>query len=683
MTRDTLQHRKAYALLLIMALAFLALLLKNSGLFPFVFADEYTYSRYSRLEPISNSLIPGYLYLAVYRLTSHCGTDFLGCARLFNALFFVASAPFIYGVARRVTAFVPALLITACALAAPLNIYTAHYMPEAFYFFGFWAFIWVVSNARAERWQGWAVAGLILGTSALIKPHSMLVVPAVLLYIGYLSVYSDHNRLSGSLRNIGAFLVGALIAKFALSLLLAGPVGLTFFGPSYNKIASSTSGLERAVELIKLSLQSLQGHLLAMCLLVGMPMAATLKLSVSAVGSRGRPDESRRLAVLALLLFANLVAVVALFSASVVNTSVFESINRLHMRYYDFLFPLLWIVVASQLNDREPATLRKWQIVLGLVILLPTAYALYTRMGVYQPNMIDSPELRGLTSHTVTFYLLGVAMLVTLLGWMGRERLGATLFIYGLLPASVVLQNIWITSEQRLHLVPDLYDRAGTFTRQYLTAEERGKVVVIGSDMGGMLKATFYMDNADTTHLQVEPDNHYDFHGLPAGKTWVLSLGSYIPFADGRRQVAMPGFALTYVGNEIDLNFREPLSPAWVNHTEGLSLPDSGGTWSTASQVRLDFANPLPSRYRIHISAVAFGPNIGKAFTLHAGEGTETLTLTDQVQAFSFDIDNPQRSSTLRIDVPEPTSPAQLGLSVDERKLGLSLQSISIESLEH
>jgi len=683
MTRLTQQHRNAYALLALIAFVFFLLLLKNSGLYPFVFGDEYTYSRYSRLQPLSDSLIPGYLYLAIYRLTSHCGADFLGCARMLNALFFVASAPFIYWVARRVASFVPSLLITLCAMAAPINIYTAHFMPEALYFFGFWVFVWCMSRAIAERWTDWAIAGFILGCTALIKPHSMLFVPALLIYIGYLSTRREDRPVATAARNIGVFLLGGLIAKFGISLLIAGPAGLTFFGPSYNRIASTTTtGLDRVIELAHLALISLGGHVLAVCLLMALPLAVALQRGFSSLRTRECPDPARRLSILAVLLVANLLPVVALFSASVVNSSVFESISRLHMRYYDFMFPLLWIVVASQLTNASSASIRKWRLALAVIIALPMLYGIATQLEPFKPNFIDGPEIFGLIVNPPTFYALGLAGLVALGAWAWSPRVGAVLFIYGVMPVTVVLSNTWVTREQRVHLVPDVFDRAGTFARQYLNADERDHVVVIGSDMGGMLKATFYMDSAEITHVQVSDDNHYDFKGLPAHKNWVLSIGPYVPYADGRPQVVMPGFTLTNIDDGRKLDFRFPVSNHMVSRVSGLWTPEAWGAWSVGNSVNLDFARPLPDKFRLHLKASAFGPNIGKAFVLHTGDSHTPFTLTDQAADRVFEVDNPLRSSSVRIDVPVPTSPAQLGMTADERALGLGLVSLSIEPLE-
>ncbi len=82
---------------------FLFLALRNTGLYPSVFADEYTYSKLSRLMPLSESTIPGYIYLKLYSVTNYGGDGFLGCAKIVNSFLCVAAAPFICLTARRVT----------------------------------------------------------------------------------------------------------------------------------------------------------------------------------------------------------------------------------------------------------------------------------------------------------------------------------------------------------------------------------------------------------------------------------------------------------------------------------------------------------------------------------------------------------------------------------------------------
>lgn len=536
-----------YGLLVIMLLVFFGLLLKNAGLFPFIFGDEYTYSLHSRLLPLSESPIPGYLYLAVYRLTNHCEVDFLGCARTFNAFFFVCAAPFIYLICRRMMAVLPALCIALCALLAPINAYTAHYMPEALYFFGFWAFIWALTRARIEVWQDWLVAGLLLGCSSLIKPHSMLFIPAATLYIGYVSIAGHQGRLLLAARNLGLFFIAAALAKFALSYALAGPAGLTLFGTSYNKIASNAGGLERVIQLTSLALKSLQGHLLGICLGMGLALAATVHLSIQTIFTRRPLGDAEKFAVLSALIVANLVLATSLFSATVIGVSPNESIYRVHARYYDFAFPMLWMVVASVLSRVDVSAPRKWRAVLAVMVAAAIIYALINAMAPYEPSIIDSPELEGLLFDKTSFYLIAAAGLLTLVAWVYRQRAGATLFVYLALPLTVIVSSYWVTQEQRIHLTPTPLDRAGTFTRQYLDEQQRTATVLVGADMGALMNAAFYLSIPRPWPFLIARDIAYDFQGLAPELEWMLSIGDYVPPADGRLQMRMPGFTLTKI----------------------------------------------------------------------------------------------------------------------------------------
>jgi len=115
----------------------LLLIFRNLGLYPIVFPDEYTYSKFSRLIPFREAYIPNYLWFLVYRVTSICGDGFLGCGRLLNVVFFVSAAPFIYLIGKKITGEKTALLISVLSILGPINVYTAFFMPESLYFLFF------------------------------------------------------------------------------------------------------------------------------------------------------------------------------------------------------------------------------------------------------------------------------------------------------------------------------------------------------------------------------------------------------------------------------------------------------------------------------------------------------------------------------------------------------------------
>ena len=121
-------------LLLSAFLLALFLIFRNAGLYSTVFADEYLYSKLSRLLPLSDSTVPGYLYLKLYSITNYCGDGFLGCTKLINAALFALAIPFIYLTAKSIATSGASIVVTLLAVIGPINTYTAYFMPESFYF---------------------------------------------------------------------------------------------------------------------------------------------------------------------------------------------------------------------------------------------------------------------------------------------------------------------------------------------------------------------------------------------------------------------------------------------------------------------------------------------------------------------------------------------------------------------
>ena len=104
------------SLLLTICLCSVLLVIRNASLYPSVFADEYYYSRFSRLVSFSQANVPNYLYFSLYRLTNQCGDGFLQCARLLNVVFLLASVPLIYRVARCYSTRLHSVLMVVFAL---------------------------------------------------------------------------------------------------------------------------------------------------------------------------------------------------------------------------------------------------------------------------------------------------------------------------------------------------------------------------------------------------------------------------------------------------------------------------------------------------------------------------------------------------------------------------------------
>lgn len=508
----------------LIGLIFIGLLIRNCGLYPMVFGDEFLHSQLSRLMPFSESNAPEYLYLAVYRLTNICGDGFLNCARIFNALFFCLSAPFIYLIAKKVTGVKTAAMITLLVLLGPINSITIYYMPESLYFFSFWFFVWFLLRLDCSSSFGsWVLAGILFGAITLVKPHALIFAPAIMLYI--ICVLSKKRSILFVAVNTVFFIISGFVIKFSISYLFAGRSGMNFIGGKYASGSSILTNLsyKQFIELILMSGHSIIGYFLSLCLMYGLPLALIIYIAIKAIFSRKEVVISQRVAMLAFFILTNLILALGLFLAE------HDLVERLSMRHCNFSFPLFLIISASQLYLKPSSDKRKWRIIIGLMISAPLLYAIYTHMHSYSPNFVDCPELYFFTSHgPVIFYTLGMLSFFSLILWIYSAKMGVKFFLYIFVPITICLSVFYFSKVLlKSHAVPVVCDKAGIFVRQYLAPEDFSKILVIGSDEGELSRVLFHLNNAQASMEIIPKGATYNLSKLTSGKKWILAIGEY------------------------------------------------------------------------------------------------------------------------------------------------------------
>ncbi|MDO9277486.1 MAG: hypothetical protein Q7U05_02825 [Polaromonas sp.] len=136
----------------------------------------------------------------------------------------------------------------------------------------------------------------------------------------------------------------------------------------------------------------------------------------------------------------------------------------------------------------------------------------------------------------------------------------------------------------------------------------------------------------------------------------------------------------------IALDFRDSkqLLPPSLLNLSGLAAQEPWGRWSDSDQVTLHFANCLPKgKLIIDVRGHAFGPNIGKPVRLLIGSSQATITLGEFDEDVSANLDNQAECvKNLLLVVPEKTSPSALGVSHDNRTLGLGLVQLGIRAVK-
>jgi phosphoglycerol transferase len=363
--------------------------------------------------------------------------------------------------------------------------------------------------------------------------------------------------------------------------------------------------------------------------------------------------------------------VTALFSASTDNAA------RLHMRYYSFVFPLLLAVVAPPAADEATLWGHRLRVVMTAMLALPVLIAAFTHMQGLKGNLVDCPEITGLLVDDAAFHAACALVIGTLALWAWVPRLGAKAYLFVCLPAFAAIGTFQINAAMRNRLAPDVYDRAGQFTRQYLPNVDIAKVVVVGTDKGEAYRTLFHLDSPSASLQILAKGVAVELSQLPAGKEWALVIGDHPLVGHATFVLDRDGYRLAHGAAMQAIDFRQTALPG-VADVAGLSSAEPWGRWSSADTITLTFVAPLPARFVLHVRGRAYGPNIGADIVARIGGQTAAFELPADIVDREIVLENPQRARTLSISVPHPVAPRDIGMGEDVRRLGVGLVELRI-----
>ncbi|OEZ56207.1 glycosyltransferase family 39 protein [Duganella sp. HH105] len=670
-----------------LVLIFIFLTLRNAGIYPLVFVDEWTYSSNTRMMPLSAAQVPSYLYFKLYQLTNYCGDGYLECNRMLNSALYVLAAPFLYLLARRVAPAWVAVLVALAATLSPNNVYTPFFMPEAMYYFGFWCFCWMAFVFADRPGAGRALLlGAVLGLLLMVKMHAIFLGPALALFLFFLAwdgraaAPARHWLLQGALWSVLA-LAAAMTLRLAIGYWLAGRDGLALFGSIYaGQVAYTAKSHYPVAQLIAFAWHNLQGHLMLLALLFGVPLAA-LAGSFSRLRPAGAP--ARRLqavSVFSVLMLGTVLGVTIMFTASITGLAASDSTARIHTRYYDFALPLMLLCAAAAAYAPAAPLKTTTRAAIAAVVLLLVWHGRAHLLHSFTPSIIDSPELRALSMEAGLFNIITAVTLVSLLRWVHHQQKGMRLFFVFALPVIVGCCAWNAAREVRLSIWPDTASKAGLFARHYLDRSQSDKLVIVSDDVGILHRSRFFIENPNAQFMQVEHGKEADWSKLPAGYGWVLAIGAYVP-PEGARVAAHKDDLLLFQPPARDargqrLDFTQVLED--YVRINGLAGHDTWGAWSVESKVEMEFGRPLPKRLGLRVEGRAFGPNAGQDIVVTVGGQERMLRLPALGGDVTLHFDTDGTATRVRFKVPQPTSHKQMGLDDDTRTLGIGFEHLTV-----
>lgn len=173
-----------------------------------------------------------------------------------------------------------------------------------------------------------------------------------------------------------------------------------------------------------------------------------------------------------------------------------------------------------------------------------------------------------------------------------------------------------------------------------------------------------------------------------------LDVGSRLPIVDYRPyeeaisagvcagRASRFGSVAAWTSGPSRADFRLPIFPLMLAEAHGLSGPEQWGRWTDGDTLKLDFAEPLPKEFTLSIIATGFGPNVGEAVEVTAGDDDvderQTFVLGDSPTAHRLEFRLQRPSASVRFKIPAPTSPMELGQGGDPRRLGFRLVELQL-----
>jgi phosphoglycerol transferase len=543
--------QSALVLLLIFGALSLCFIVKSLALhYPSIIGDEYYYSilsRYfgdQRLLFAHNRYLPDYpneLYFWLFHPSRLFGDSSYQFAKIFNSLLFAAAIFPLYALLRRFLKHVPALLLSILIVIAPIESYTAYFMPESCYFLGFWLFVFLfVSNLPHRSLIAGILGGVALGLLTLIKPHALAVLGgANLTLIIFASLPETFDLKRRDCVRCFVALNGAWLATVAmLHVMLFGHRDLDIFG--IYRATPIPGRLVYTKDMIKV----LFGHLAYIAPMFGLPIVVTVLAALGWLPAEVSESRSRLriLSVFAIVVWGCLLVMTG--SATVCfGYDSSSDLARMLARYYDFALPMFLISFYAARDSKPPEKVRKLLFygILACLVLVFVGWRFFA--GLRPVNLTDFPEMAWVTQphHIALSVFWPVAALVLAYYAIVGLKERTTYSTY--LVAALVVGSLLTASAQRGFDVETRADLAGVLVRSLFHGKERDHLLVVGSDPVTVRRCLFGIE-ANPWVLELPAGTTLD--RLQIGKEihWVLALDDYDLRVPSTTLLALPGLKI-------------------------------------------------------------------------------------------------------------------------------------------
>jgi hypothetical protein len=503
---------------------------------PIVFADEYQYAaRISALHqglkapPPQVAALSNWLYLRVYEIVFAGNGSFLIMARILNAVISAMSAGLLVYVFHSSKEIRKSTSALAAALAIGFTVtlsgaYAGYFMPEAPYFAAVCLLLFCVwKHALAPRMVTAIALGLAGGIANMTKTHGLLLLPATLVVVVLIALAAKSGRIKATAYGV-AMIFAWLACTTTISILLGHSAELNPLGEFYTNMGSQAAANADSAGLSPV-LQVLLRHLATLALIIGMPLILCSWLALKALFHPADADVEplRHLALLLGCTLLGMILITTVFTVGVSGKGPYESLTRLHGRYYEHIAVLaacVGIVGGRQI-------IMQWSWKIRLIIGVAFIALLMLSLGLLKNVSWESPADFALTyamfaTHSGRYQALFLATASGIMALAWPRHASSTM-------ASALL--LWfaldiVKMEQlRWHLVGQPADRVAAMIADVEAGSgHHAKVEIIAQRQSAALyRAAFHLLQED---VEIPTDSNVAHCGAEGiAPKWVITIG--------------------------------------------------------------------------------------------------------------------------------------------------------------
>jgi phosphoglycerol transferase len=632
-------------------ISFFALATRFAGVNVSVLKDEYIYVLDSHYKDVSGFRLPNELFQFVYSSTKLCGENFYDCARGINAAFVVAGALFIYFLVKLVAQgnLWLASIAGIATIFGSYGTYAAYFMPESIFNFLMVAFFYfLIKFAQSDNWRPWVGMGLIFALATLSKPHAFFVLPAVLLFV-VLAVRSNTGSFLLSLvKRLGLLLATIFGTNISISWLSQRIQPTNVFG-TYGAEISSPGALAEVLGVATFA--QVPGTLLGQTMMIVMSVGLALPIGIIAVLSVLKSGEplafaKNRAGALIGLSIANMVAVTALFEAWI------GLYTWMHTRYYSYLIPLAFVVLAEAWAKRsESRTSIKQILTIGVFSVL-SGIAFFTMAMPYGTNWVDAPDFKFHIDNPAISGFLIVATVVTALIYLVESR-SALLVAFVLLSTAYIGAGNHIANYLHQEFGDEIVsDNLARILRSAIPQDQVDRTVIVGPGVVEIDRALFG-SLSGSARAQIVSGKSSDLGFLKPDDMWLVTLGDVELEGLHPARVKGPGFSLYGLSDEAKIQSRVSGS---LQMSSKCVLPENTD-WACGSATEIDWGGDFQRGSIVDVIFEVSGQNQNVSLAVGPtklegtfGEGVWATTVTfsgsSEGQRLSILSNNPEIDST-------------------------------------